>query len=217
MKEQIIEAVKNLNDELTVSLVEQALKEKISPKTILQWLNLGMNEVGILYENSECYIADLIMSGYIYKQVLLLDEMRMHINADDKPEHPKGTIVICTVEGDMHDIGKDIFISMAKAEGYIIHDLGIDVSAQRIFDAILHMKPDILAMSGIITNSIKYMKEAVDLLMTNFLRHEVKILLGGLSMSDEMCNYIGADYATQSADSGIVKCNEWVKEKYGDQ
>lgn len=217
MKKQIIEAVKNLDDDLTVALVQEALEKNFSAKDILQWLNKGMHYVGVQYENSECYIADLIMAGFIYKQVLELDGMHLNTDLMKNTQTPKATILICTVEGDMHDIGKDIFISMAKAEGYHVHDLGVDISAKIIFENILHMKPDILALSGIITNSIKYMKETVDLLSRNFLRHEVKILLGGLAMSDEMCNYIGADYATKSADQGVIKCNEWVKKIDGNK
>lgn len=217
MKEKIIAAVKNLDDELTISLVKESLAANVKPKTILQWLNAGMNEVGQQYEEGDCYIADLIMAGYIYRQILSLEALRIPYRGMQESEEPKGTILICTVEGDMHDIGKDIFISTAQTEGYKVIDLGIDVNAQTIFDNIMHIKPDILAMSGIITNSVKYMKDTVDLLSVNFLRHEVKILLGGISMSDEMCNYIGADYATKSADSGIIKCNEWINEKHGDQ
>lgn len=217
MKEKMIEAVKKLDDELTILLVRQAIQNGVSQKDILQWINFGMYEVGLLYENNECYIADLIMAGYIYKQVLSLDEMRLNVDAENESEKPKGTIIVCTVEGDIHDIGKDIFVSMARTEGYKVIDLGVDVKAQRIFDSILQNKPDILAMSGIITNSIKYMKETTDLVKKNHLGHDLKILLGGLSMSDEMCNYIGADYATKSADCGVAKCNEWVRDKYGHQ
>ena len=217
MEEKIIAAVKDLDDDLTVALVKEALTLQISIKTIMQWLNTGMNQIGLQYEAGDCYIADLIMAGYLYRQVLSLDEFQSHFNNMQDPDNLKGTILICTVEGDMHDIGKDIFISTAQSEGYKVIDLGIDVNAQTIFDNIMHVKPDILAMSGIITNSVKYMKDTVDLLSVNFLRHEVKILLGGISMSDEMCNYIGADYATKSADSGIIKCNEWVNGKHGDQ
>ena len=217
MEEKIIAAVKDLDDDLTVALVKEALAMQISIKTIMQWLNAGMNQIGLLYESGDCYIADLIMAGYLYRQVLALDEFQAHFNSLQDPNGPKGTILICTVEGDMHDIGKDIFISIAKTDGYKAVDLGIDVPAQTVLENILHVQPDILAMSGIVTNSIKYMKETVDLLSVNFLRHEVKILLGGLSMSDEMCNYIGADFATISADLGLAKCNEWMKEKHGGQ
>ncbi|MFA0815389.1 MAG: B12-binding domain-containing protein [Anaerofustis sp.] len=216
MEEKIVAAVSNLNDELTLSLVKESLEQGIPVKTIMKWLNEGMYRIGLMYEADDCYIADLIMAGYIYRQVLMLDEMQFDLNGSDESKII-GTILICTVEGDVHDIGKDIFINLAKTEGYRVIDLGVDVHSQIVFDQVLHIKPDILAMSGIITNSIKYMKETVDLLKTNFLRHEVKILLGGLSMSDEMCNYIGADFATTSAEAGLIKCNEWMKAKYGDQ
>lgn len=216
MEDKIIAAVSNLDDELTVMLVKEALVQGIPVKRILKCLNQGMARIGQLYEAGDCYIADLIMAGFIYRQVLELDEMQFDLGRAEESEIT-GTILICTVEGDIHDIGKDIFISLAKTEGYQVIDLGIDVHSQIVFDQVLHIKPDILAMSGIITNSIKYMKEVVDILKTNYLRHEIKILLGGLSMSDEMCSYIGADFATKTAEAGIEKCNEWMKMKYGNQ
>ncbi len=216
MEEKIIDAVSSFDDELTLSLVKESLLMGISVKTIMKWLNEGMYRIGVMYEADDCYIADLIMAGYIYRQVLSLGELQLDLNSTEEA-HTRGTILICTVEGDVHDIGKDIFVNLAKTEKYRVIDLGVDVDSQTIFDQILHTKPDILAMSGIITNSIQHMKETVDMLKTNYLRQEVKILLGGLSMSEEMCSYIGADYATKSAEVGVAKCNDWMNSKYGDQ
>lgn len=138
-----------------------------------------MNEVGLLYEKSEYYIADLIMSGIIYRKVLDLKEMNMD-NPYNNTEKILGNIIIGTVEDDIHDIGKDIFISMAKAEGFMVYDLGVDVGSSIFLEKVLQIKPDIIGMSGTITNSIKHMKITVDLLERNFLCNDLKIIIGGL-------------------------------------
>lgn len=213
MKENIISAIKKLDDDLTLLLVKDAFNNGFTKYEILNWMNLGMNEVGKLYEETEYYIADLIMSGIIYRKVLALDEMNMDSDYSHSKNNIIGKIIIGTVEDDIHDIGKDIFISMAKAEGFLVYDLGVDVKSNVFLEKVLLIKPDIIGMSGIITNSIKYMKNTVDLLNRNFLRNDLKIIIGGLSISNEMCKYIGADFATTSADAGISKCKEWINEK----
>ena len=126
-----------------------------------------------------------------------------------------GRILIGTVENDIHDIGKSIFTNLALTEGYEVIDLGVDVKPHRFFEEALATKPDILAMSGIISNAIKSMTETVNLFKKNYIRNDFKIIIGGLSLSEDLLNYIGADFATKSAETGITKCNEWMREKNG--
>ena len=210
MKDQIVNAVAYLNDELAVRLTEEALNTGTEACLVLDWINEGMNQVGRMYESGQYYIADLVMSGYLYRRVLSVPEIENSLSSAGSHGENTGSIVICTVEGDIHDIGKGIFSTLAKARGYEITDLGVSVPSAEILQAVTKFKPDILAMSGIITNSIKQMKEAVDLLTENNLRSSVKIILGGLLISQELCSYIGADFATRSADTGIAKCSEWT-------
>ncbi|MFZ7119645.1 MAG: cobalamin B12-binding domain-containing protein [Eubacteriaceae bacterium] len=213
MKESIINAIKELDDDLTLLLVKDAFNKGFTKYEILKWMNLGMNEVGKLYEETEYYIADLIMSGIIYRKVLDLQIMSMDSDHSNL-QNSIGKIIIGTVEDDIHDIGKDIFISIAKSESFEVYDLGVDVRPNTFLEKVLQIQPDIVGMSGIITNSIKCMKETVDLLSRNFVRNDFKIIIGGISISEEMCRYIGADFATSSADNGIDKCKKWIREKY---
>ncbi|MFZ7134639.1 MAG: cobalamin B12-binding domain-containing protein [Eubacteriales bacterium] len=213
MKRKIIEAVKNLKDDLSIDLVKSALSDGYSRKEVMEWINCGMNEVGKLYDFSEYYIADLIVAGSIYRAVLKLKEMDM---SSEKSEisTSSGTILIGTVQNDIHDIGKDIFINMAKSEGFVVYDLGVDILPITFLEKCIKINPDILAMSGIITSSIQYMKETTDLITRNYLRTNLKIIIGGMKLSEEMFHYIGADFAAQNSDIGVEKCKDWIREKY---
>lgn len=215
IKEAIIEAVSHLDEDLVLSLVSQAVADGFTRKEIIRYVILGMNEIGILYESLDYYIADLIMAGCVFKSVLNffddLEQTSPLLPAADRT----GTILIGTVENDIHDIGKSIFINLAITEGYEVIDLGVDVKPDKFFEEALATKPDILAMSGIISNAIKSMTETVTLFKKNYIRNDFKIIIGGLSLSDDLLNYIGADFATKSAETGINKCNEWMHEKNG--
>lgn len=216
MKEKIIQAIRNLDDEQTLFLVRKMIEDTSDITLILDVLNAGMEEIGKLYESGTYYIADLIMAGYIYRCVLDMEEIRTFLEKKQNEVEAKGSIVICTVKGDIHDIGKDIFVSLARSKGFSVYDLGVDIKPEQILDFILNNSVDILAMSGIITESITYMKKTLDLLASCSLKKCQKILLGGVNFSKEIRVYIGADYAAASAKDGLQKCIEWINEKNND-
>lgn len=215
IKDEIVEAVRNLDEDLVLNLVSQAVADGLTRKEIIRYVILGMNEIGILYESLDYYIADLIMAGCVFKSVLnFFDDLKQTGSSLTATERT-GRILIGTVENDIHDIGKSIFTNLALTEGYEVIDLGVDVKPHRFFEEALATKPDILAMSGIISNAIKSMTETVNLFKKNYIRNDFKIIIGGLSLSEDLLNYIGADFATKSAETGITKCNEWMREKNG--
>ncbi|WP_296560639.1 cobalamin-dependent protein [uncultured Acetobacterium sp.] len=184
IKDEIIEAVSNLDEDLVLDLVSQAVADGLTRKEIIRYVILGMNEIGILYESLDYYIADLIMAGCVFKSVLNffddLEQTSLSLTATERT----GRILIGTVENDIHDIGKSIFTNLALTEGYEVIDLGVDVKPDRFFEEALTTKPDILAMSGIISNAIKSMTETVNLFKKNFIRNDFKIIIGGLSLSE---------------------------------
>jgi len=122
-----------------------------------------------------------------------------------------GKIILGTVEGDLHDIGKNIFKSMAEAAGFEVYDLGIDTSAGDFAEKVKEIKPDILGMSGVLTLAIDSMKNTVDALKEAGLRDEVKVIIGGNPVTDQACRMIGADAFTTNAAEGVKLCQGWVK------
>ena len=167
----------------------------------------GMAIVGELFEKNEYYVGDLIFAGELLATMIELLKPVLSGVATQKV----GSIVIGTVEGDLHDIGKNIFGSMAEAAGFEVYDLGIDVSPRAFVEKVKEVKPQILGMSGVLTLAIDSMKNTVNALNEAGLKDSLKIIIGGNPVSEDACKQIGADAFTTNAAEGLKTCQGWVK------
>lgn len=213
MDEMLINAVTELNEKKVLDLVKYYLSEDVKPIEIINGIQKGMINVGELFQNGEYYLADLIMAGLIFKDVLSLDEMQLSLNLNSTTNDKKPVILIGTIQDDIHDIGKEIFAGMAAANGFAIIDLGVDISPQEFVDKYLEYKPDILAISGILIRSTHYMKQVVDLLISIGERNKIKIIVGGHPIDKKASDYIGADGFSKDIKQGIELCKLWIEEK----
>jgi methanogenic corrinoid protein MtbC1 len=213
MKELLVRYVEQLDEEHSIRLAKEALNEGIDPIYLLDLMNEGMKRVGKLYDCRDYYIADLIMSGLIFRQVLELDEMTdfFHRTYDKKT----GKIVLGTVKGDIHDIGKDIFKYMLEAYGFDVIDLGVDVPREIFVKNVEKHNPDILALSGVLTSTVDEMKEVVNSLREADLRDKVKIIIGANHLTQDAFRFIGADSFATDASVGAKMCREWMKSGNG--
>ena len=205
----LIKYVEQLDEEKALKLASELLNGGMAPLYLLDQVNEGMHRVGKLYENKEYYIADLIMAGLIFKQVLELDQMTAHFHI--KHTNKLGKVVLGTVKGDIHDIGKDIFRGMLEANGFEVIDLGVDVPKELFIKTFEEYKPDILGLSGVLTNTVETMKEVVDAFVEAWLRDQVKIIAGGNHLTEETCLFIGADNFANDASVGVKLCREWMQ------
>lgn len=208
-EESLIKYVEQLDEENVLKLADELLDQGIDPLRVLELINEGVNRVGKLYESKEYYIADLIMAGIIFKQVLALEKMVAYF----KIRHSKkaGKVVLGTVSGDIHDIGKEIFRGMMDANGFEVIDLGVDVSKELFVKKVLECKPDIVGLSGILTSTIEAMKEVIEALTEAGLREQVKVIIGGSHINRNLCEFIGADSYANDASDGVKTCIEWVE------
>lgn len=214
--ESIIKAVEELNEDKVINLVKFHLSNGENPTDIINAIQRGMIKVGELFETKKFYLADLIMAGTIFRGVLGLEEMRKSINKRKKEQYVvKPLILIGTIKDDLHDIGKEIFSGMAKSFGYDVIDLGVDISPQAFLDNYYRYKPDIIAISGVLTDSIRNMKAVVDLFKEKALKDQVKIIIGGSPVTKEAFDFIGADGYSRDVKQGIEICNQWTKTKNG--
>jgi len=209
MKELLVSNVEQLDEENSIKLAKEALNQGIHPLNLLDLMNEGMKRVGRLYDCKDYYIADLIMSGLIFRQVLELEEMTdfFHKTYDKK----SGKVVIGTVKGDIHDIGKDIFKYMLEAYGFEVIDLGVDVSSEIFVKNVLKHNPDIVALSGVLTSTVDEMKEVVNSLTEAHLRENVKIIIGANHLTQDTFKFIGADSYATDASVGAKVCRDWMK------
>lgn len=181
--------------------VEAALKNSASPTEIIHSLREGVNIVGRKYESQEYFLSELIMAGVMAEQVTAL--LKPHFAKS--PADMLGRVVIGTVKGDIHDIGKNLVSTMLISAGFDVVDIGVDVPAENFVEAARENNPEILAMSCLLTSAMDEMKRVVGTLGKASLRKNLKIIVGGRPTSEEFAKEIGADrYGANAVDAGKV-------------
>lgn len=211
MEGQIVTEIANLEEESVLRLATEALNGGMEPIRLLELVSEGMTNVGKLYEEKEYFIADLIMAGIIFKDVLKLEPMQEHFQSIS--EGKLGTVMVGTVKGDIHDIGKDILKGMLEANRFNVIDLGVDIPAESFVAKFEEYQPDIIGLSGILTSTIEPMKDTVNAFVSSGNRDKVKIILGGSHLTAEAFQYIGADNFACDVSVGVRICKEWMLSK----
>lgn len=210
--QSLTDSLVNMEEQETLAAVERRLEEGEEPRDVLNALSEGMNTVGTKYGSGEYFLADLVMAAEIFQQSMEL--LRPAIEArEGVQQEALGTVVVGTVQGDLHDIGKNIFVALARNAGFEVNDLGIDVPPTTFIEHIRRDEANILGMSGILTMSIDPMAETVQLLEEAGLREQVKVIIGGLPVDERWCRRIGADAYTDDAYEGLqyIKAFQGVK------
>jgi len=208
--ESLSTALIELDEDLTLRLTGEILAEgEVAPLAILQACQQAMRVVGERYERREYYLAGLILAGELFKAIL--DLVQPYQEDAQGVEHA-GTIVLGTVAGDIHDIGKNIFGTALRTFGFTVADLGVDVSAERFLEEVGRLHPDLVCMSGLITTAYHSMKATVELLRAHApaLRYVPPIVLGGATIDEEVCRYAGADSWSTDAMEGVRICQRLV-------
>jgi 5-methyltetrahydrofolate--homocysteine methyltransferase len=171
-------------------LTEQALAESVSPKDIIkEGLTQGMEIVGQKFEAMEYYIPDMLASAEAVGAAMEILEPHL-LKSGIKS---KGKIIVVTVKGDLHDIGKNIVSILLRGAGYIVKDLGNDIDPQTIVAAVREEKPQFLGMSALLTSTMVNMRATIEALTESGLRDKVKVIIGGAAVSEEFAQSIGAD------------------------
>lgn len=189
MSGNIAVLIAELEEDKTLAEVRKALDEGTDPFSLVEALREGMSVVGNRYEAKEYFLPDLILSAEIFKQSIALIEPHLK----NESALSKGIVVIGTVQGDIHDIGKNIVATVLRCAGYEVHDLGVDVAPQAFVDKTRETKAGLVAMSGLLTLAFDSMKNTVDALAEAGLRNEVKVIIGGGPVNETVVKYSGAD------------------------
>jgi 5-methyltetrahydrofolate--homocysteine methyltransferase len=207
---KIKESLVNLDMDRTVDFVKKAIEYGVKPIDIINVLADGMKIVGDLYERGVYFVADLIVASEIFKEVMnILEPLIMR---EREVLKPIGRVVIGTVEGDIHDIGKNLVVTMLRANGFEVIDLGVDVSPQKFVEAVKQYKPDIVGMSALLTSTMVNMKKVIEALEKEGLRDKVKIIVGGAPLTERFAKEIGADAYGENAVIAVEICRKLVEE-----
>jgi 5-methyltetrahydrofolate--homocysteine methyltransferase len=211
---------KNILDEITRSLAEidfeanpiackDAIAANIPSKEIIDALSKGMNIIGKKFEVKEYFLSELIMAGEMFREAQEI--IGPYIKKGDVKV--PGKVVIGTVEGDLHDIGKNIVVVLLRAKGFEVTDLGVNVPSNEFIDAVRKDKPDVLGMSALLRATVPQMSAVIKQLEKKELRDSVKVIVGGLPLNEEYAKRLGADYYAKDAWLGVGIIKKAVETK----
>lgn len=189
-------AMKELDEDKVYELVKSDLANKRSPLDIIGELNQGVVGVGELYESGEYFVSQLMFAAEILNEVMEIMAPAMAQSGSDKA---RGAVVIGTVAGDVHDIGKNIVGTLLKGSGYNVIDLGVDVPVEKFVAAVEEHKPKVLGMSALLSFTYPEMKGVVEALSAKGLRDNIQIIIGGAPCNEEVRAYAGVDYWAPTA------------------
>jgi methanogenic corrinoid protein MtbC1 len=207
MNDKLINLVANTQEDEALAMVKELIAAGANPMAILDDARSAMEVVGKRFETGEYFIPDLMMAGEIL--VGISDIVRPLLKGAGGGTK-KGKVLIGTVAGDIHDIGKDIVTFMVDVSGYDILDIGIDVPVETFVEKIRAFKPRVVGLSGFLTLAYDSMKKTIDALEQAGLRDPVKIMIGGGQMDDEVCKYVRADAYGKDALAAVNLCRQWI-------
>lgn len=209
----ILEKLKNAIVNLDIEGVKEACREAIDAgipayKCVSEGMAKGLDIVGEKYEKGEYFLADLVVAGEAMKEGMRVLEPYLRAGEAEA----LGRVVIGTVRGDMHDIGKNIVATMLSGAGFEVIDLGVDVPPERFIEAVRKHRPHIVGMSALLTTTMMEMEKVIKALEDAGLRSRVKVIIGGAPVSREYAEKIGADAYARDAVEGVSICKSWISE-----
>ena len=191
------------------SVTERAMGGE-DPLRILDECRQGMTLVGELYQKGDYYLAELMLSADIFKTATEI--LEPYLSSARSPDST-GKVVLATLKGDIHDLGKNIFAVLLKAQGFEVHDMGIDVPPARVLETVKQTRPDFIGFSVLITTAFEQMKIAAAMLEEAGMRRGVKLMIGGGVTTPQVRDYVGADFQTTDATKGVAYCLDMVRGK----
>lgn len=208
--EKISKSVMDGDIDAVKFLVKELLKNGTNPLEIVdKGLAKGIRTVGERYGKGEIFLTELLMGAEAMK--VGMEVINPEIKKQKKELKKVGSIIIGTVAGDIHDLGKNIVAALFSAHGFDVADLGVDVPDQKFIDKVKEMKPDILGLSALMTSTIPKQRELINLLKSSGLRDRVKVMIGGAAVNEDYARDIGADGYAENANDAVVKAKTLVE------
>jgi methylmalonyl-CoA mutase cobalamin-binding domain/chain len=198
--ETLTELIIELEVDDIADAVKEALDEDKDPFDVLNALTKGMDEVGRRYEEKEYYLTELVLAGETMKEAFKL--LQPALAAADRSQS-KTKVIIATVKGDNHDIGKNILSSLLLSSGFEVIDLGMDVDGQKIVEKVKETNASIVALSSLLTMTVEEIKNVHEVLKKEGLRDNVKLIVGGAPLNMELAKKLGADDFADDAVDGV--------------
>jgi methylmalonyl-CoA mutase cobalamin-binding domain/chain len=205
--DKMTEALLGFEVEELKKTVLEAIQIGIKANEVIEVLSKGMTIIGEKYQTGEYFVTELIIAGETMKETLAVLEPYI----EEKPEKKAATVVVATVLGDIHDIGKNIFVMLLNTAGFNVIDLGVDISADDVVNAVKEHGAGILGLSALLTTNLEQFPIIVNKLKSEGLRDRVKVIVGGATVTEDYAKRAGVDAYVKTAVEGVEICKEWVK------
>jgi 5-methyltetrahydrofolate--homocysteine methyltransferase len=207
MSQQLVKAIAEIREDDALSLAREMAASGAEPLDILADARKAMDVVGKRFEDGEYFLPELIMAGDMLAQITELVKPEL---AKLPQVEARGKVIIGSVAGDIHDIGKNIVTFMLDVNGFEVHDLGIDVAPADFVNEIRELRPDVVGLSGFLTLAFDSMKDTVAAIEAAGLRDQVKIMIGGGQVTDLIRDYTGADAYGDDAMEAVALAQKWT-------
>lgn len=207
--ESLFRAILDIDEEGGKRAAAKLIEEKIDPvEGIEKGLSQGMKIIGEMFNKSEIYLPEMMMAADVFTSVMEI--LKPHISAERLDKMKQGTVVIGTVKGDIHAIGKDITAMLLETAGFTVHNLGVDVATSTFIEEARKAKADIIGLSSLLTTTMPSQKDVIDILKETGERDKYTILIGGAPTSQDWANEIGADGYGETAERAVSLALEFV-------
>lgn len=210
MPNELSMAIVELKNNVVENMVKTKLDSGEDPLQLLEECRQGMTTVGDLFQKGDYFLAELMLSAEIFKEAVAVLEPHMSKAQQSKP---LGKVVLATMKGDIHDLGKNILATLLRAHAFEVYDLGVDVAPHVLLQNVKDTKPDFVGFSALITTAFDSMKEAVGLLEKAGMRKQLKVMVGGGVTTPQIRDFIGGDFQTTDATEGVSYCMKVAGEK----
>jgi methanogenic corrinoid protein MtbC1 len=208
-QKQLVEAIAEMREDEALALAGAMFESGTDPFRVLALCREAMETVGSRFQSGEYFLPELILAGEMLEKIGAM--AKPLIQGRSGAEARKlGRVLIGTVHGDLHDIGKNIVTFMLDINGYEVRDLGIDVPTDKFIEAIREFRPSVVGLSGFLTLAFDSMKETIGAIGAAGLRDGVKIMIGGGQVDETVRGYTGADAFGNNAMAAVSLCRDWI-------
>lgn len=208
MPGRLVDVIVDMQEKQALAVTQEMLNGGVEPLGILDDCRAALEIVGKRFETGEYFLPELVMAGEILKEIAAL--VKPHL-AHESAQQKRGKVLIGTVKGDIHDLGKDIVVFLLDANGFDVRDLGVDVPPQRFVEQIREWEPEVLGLCGLLTVAAESMKKTVDAISTAGMRDRVQIMVGGGAVDENVRRYAGADAFGADAMAAVTLASQWVE------
>jgi methanogenic corrinoid protein MtbC1 len=206
---RLLDMIVELQEEDSLAELQGMLAEGVDPRDLLACFMEGMRRVGILFEEGTYFIAALIMAGEIMRSAM--EALRPHLGPR-QAKKSEGRILLGTIKGDIHDLGKNLFALLLNCNGFEVVDLGVDVPGEVFLQKAKELKPDAIGISCVLTTSVDNLKEAVELLQAELPNTKDRVVIGGTCLDEYLAEYVGSALWAEDAAEGLKICQQIMQD-----